>query len=672
MSNYQANGRPSICHVCKQNCGIIVRENSQGVKISGNPEHPVSKGFVCVRGKNYGQIHTSPLRVRSPLLNKGGRWHEISYFDALAHMADRLSRIRQTYGPESVVFYKGESLKHQETDVYLRHLAHSFGTPNYITVGSLCHFAMTLGFKLTCGGMPKADYGRIKSAVIWGANPAISLARSGVALKKAVKNGLQLVVVDPSSTPTAKLAQCHLAITPGSDGYLALAFIKYAVMHDHVSAILKKGNGWEELSGMVTGMLMQDLLKPTGISEDQFQEAAELIFSHLPGWIQTGSGLELQPNGVQTVRAIASLLTILDPDAVTAPMTYPLNSLPGADAYPAMPEPIGKTQWPLFYSNLKQGQGMNLTEAILNKNPYPIKAMVVLGGNPLMTFPNTSEYAKAFEQLEFMAVFDIFNTSTAQAADLIFPAASFLENLELIDYGRGGEPYLGLIQPAVEPGYGWPTWKFIFGLAQALDLGQFLPWQDNEQAIKHRLGSREITFDDLINSPASMVGYSPEGLNPGQWNTPDKKVHYASAPVAETGNPPLPLPESFKLPYGTDTDSPFWLSTGDRVICYQHSQFRESPACKSLQPEPIVDMHPDAASGLGIDDASMVRLVTRQGHLDLKVRLTDEVRVDCLRLVHGWVTANANELTGLAHLDSLSGFPWMRAVPARIAPLEKG
>ena len=606
------------------------------------------------------------------MVKNKGKWHEISYEDALAHMADRLSRIRETYGPESVVFYKGESLKHQETDLYLSHLAHGFGTPNYMTVGSLCHFAMTLGFKLTCGGMPKADYSRIKSAVVWGANPAVSLARSGTALKNAVRKGLKLVVVDPSFTRTAKLAHCHLAITPGSDGYLALAFIKYAVMNDHVHDSLKQGNGWDDLSKMVSDLSMTDLLGPTGISEAQFSEAALLLFSHLPGWAQTGSGLELQPNGVQTVRAIASLLTILDPHAVTAPMTYPLNGLPGTELYPSMPEPIGKPQWPLFYSNLGQGQGMNLTRAILNDTPYPVKALVVVGGNPLMTFPNVSEYANAFEKLKFMAVFDVFNTSTAQAADLIFPAASFLENLELIDYGRGGKPYLGLIRPVVEPRHGWPTWKFIFRLAQTLGLEALFPWQENEQAIGHRLGTRGIGFNDLMDSPASMVRYSPRGLDPGVWHTPDKKVHFYSQAVAKTGNSPLPSPESFKLPYGTDERFPFWLSTGDRVRCYQHSQFRESPACKAIHPEPVVDIHPEAASGLGIADGRMVSLSTRHGRIDLKARLTDEVRPDCLRLAHGWVKANANELTGLDHLDALSGFPWMRSVPAKIELMELG
>jgi formate dehydrogenase (coenzyme F420) alpha subunit len=202
------SANPSICHICKENCGILVRKQDQRVHITGNPLHPVSKGFLCLRGRSFGEIYTSPLRLRQPLLRKGANWTPISEDDALAILAERLNSCKQRYGAESVVFYKGESLKHQEISNYMSHLAHGFGTPNYMTVGSLCHFAMTLGFKLTCGGMPACDYGRIKTVIAWGANPMVALARSGVALKRAVQNGTKLVVVDPAvsrrpSLPTA-------------------------------------------------------------------------------------------------------------------------------------------------------------------------------------------------------------------------------------------------------------------------------------------------------------------------------------------------------------------------------------------------------------------------------------------------------------------------------------
>lgn len=580
-------------------------------------------------------------------------------------LAERLNSCKQRYGAESVVFYKGESLKHQEISNYMSHLAHGFGTPNYMTVGSLCHFAMTLGFKLTCGGMPACDYGRIKTVIAWGANPMVALARSGVALKRAVQNGTKLVVVDPAVSRTAELADCHLALTPGSDGFLALALIQYAIL-DRQCAPPPAAVGWDEMQHMVTGIPRSELLTPTGISEERFLKAAALIFDNTPGWIRTGSGLELQPTGVQTVRAIAALLTILDPEAITAPMTATLAPLPGHELYPPVVDPVGKADLPLFYQYLGQGQGMHLPQAILHDTPYPVRAMVVVGGNPLATFPNTTLYKEAFARLDFLAVFDLFMTATARRADLVFPAATYLENLELIDYGRNGHPHLGLIRPVVDSTSGWPTWRFLFRLAEALGLEGLFPWQDNTEALRSRLASGTVTFDELLASPTATVPYQPQERKPGSWHTTDRKIHYFSQAVAATGNPPLPSPDCFQLPYKRDHDYPFWLSTGDRVDGYQHSQFRQSPSCKASFPEPVLEIHPEAADQMAIREGDQVRLSTREGHLEVSVHLTSHLRLDSLRLTHGWEEADANRLTSVTHLDPLSGFPWMRALPAQV------
>jgi anaerobic selenocysteine-containing dehydrogenase len=141
-------------------------------------------------------------------------------------LASNLQNCKEKYGAESIVIYQGEALKHQEIAQYLSHLAFGFGTPNFISVGSLCHFSVELGHGLTYGKIPFPDFQRMKTAIVWGANPAASSFRLFKALNQAVRNGTNLIVIDPSRTETAKIADLHLPITPGSDGFLALAFIK--------------------------------------------------------------------------------------------------------------------------------------------------------------------------------------------------------------------------------------------------------------------------------------------------------------------------------------------------------------------------------------------------------------------------------------------------------------
>lgn len=663
-------GKPTICRICKENCGILVSGNRSGLEIRGNPEHPISRGFICFRGRNYAEVHYSPQRLTQPLLKRGWGWEKISWENAMEVLGSRIVECKDRYGAQSVVFYKGESLKHQEIDQYMRHLSFGFGSPNYITVSSLCHNAMALGFGLTIGGIPLPDFERMKMAIIWGANPAVSAPRAWSAIKKARQAGTKIIVIDPSCTQTAINVDLHLPIQPGSDGILALAFIKYGIERAAVEPSFPE-TGWQELKRLVCALSYDEILNKTGIDEKVFRAASSLIYSNLPGWIQAGVGLELQPCGVQTFRAIASLQSILDPQNRPSRARAELAPLPGSNRYPDMPPPVGEKQAPVFTKDGNEGQGMYLTRAIFDNDPYPVRAMLVAGGNPLLTFPGSGLYRKAFEALDFLAVFDLFMTPTAAHADLILPAADFLENLELHDYGQTGWPCLGLVRPVVSENKGWPTWKLIFELARSLGLKDLFPWKDNEEALRVRLAACGLACEDLMASPSATIGYRPARCSSNGWSTPDGKVHYHSTFLGSAGYTPLPVVESLQLPQMPDETFPFWLSTGDRLPCFQHSQFRESPAHRAVVAEPTLEIHPDAAAMLRIRSGEMVLLATRYGKIYVRANLEAAMRSDCLRLSHGWEQANANELTDSAWFDPISGFPWMRALPARVEKMEK-
>jgi len=611
---------------------------------------------------NFGEVHYAKDRLHYPLLRKGSGWVRISYEDALEVLASNLQTCKEKYGPESVAFYKGESLKHQEIDQYLHHLSYGFGTPNYISVGSLCQFSAELGYGLTSGEIPLPDFKKMKTAIVWGANPAASSFHMFRSLNQAIGNGTYLIVVDPFRTETAKIADCHLPIIPGSDGFLALAFIKYAIEKTQISPRTSGVEGWEELQGFVLSVSYKSLLEKTGIPEDKFNETSSLIFENLPGWIQTGLGLELIPCGVQSIRAIAFLQSLLDGPHPPSSSTYKLKPLPGKHLRPDRPHPIGAKEFPLYTHGNQEGQGMYLARAILDHHPYPVKAMLITGGNPILTLPDSKTQTRALRQLDFLAVFDLFMTPTAQLAHLVFPASDFLENLELHDYGQGGRPYLGLIKPVTLTTTGWPAWKLIFELARSLGLGELLPWQDNREALTYKLSEDGIDLSDLEDSPCSTVIYrNGEASRP-----PYGKVHYYSRTLERTGNPGLPTLDSLSLPFIADERFPFWLSTGDRTPSYQHSQFRNCPTYRAKGEGPFLDIHPDAAKGLQIDNGDCVTLSTQYGKIYVRANVNRDLRKDCLRMTHGWEEANVNELTGLEYLDPISGFPWLRALPARV------
>ncbi len=657
---------PTLCKICDEHCGILVRDDGKTVHISGNRDHPLSKGFTCFQGKHFGHVHHSPDRLTRPLLRTKSGWSEISFDDALDVTADRFRRFKEESGAESVVFYKGEGLKHFEVAQYMRHLANGFGSPNYISVGSLCHFAQTLGHSLTYGGKPDPDFQRVGAVIIWGSNPAVSSPRMFSELRKSVREGTRLIVVDPTSTETSSHADVHLRVRPGSDGLLALAFIKHAIEVEGMRPLDDLATGWGDLVRLVHGLSYEDLLSRTDVSAKEFGESARTLFGNLPGWTKVGLGLEHRPGGVQTIRATACLQSLLDPVNRPWPLSAKLKALPGKDRYPDMVDPIGHNRYPLFAAGRHEGQGMLLTRAILDDDPYPVRGIICAGGNPMVTFPSVRGHENALGKVDFLAVFDLFMTPTARMADLVFPGADHLDNLELHDYGRVGVPYLGLMRPATRTPKGWPTWKFLFELSRRLDLAYLFPWKDNRQALAYRLSDSSVALEDLEESPVSAVAYEAAQSTRERWHTADGTVHYRSVKVDSVGESGIPSPESLALPRETNERYPFWLSTGDRVFPYHHGRFREIPAYRNRSPKSVVSVHPDAASRLSIGAGDTVVLSTAYGSIELPVQLSEIVRKDCLAVTHGWEEANANELTGLEYLDSLSGFPWLKALPARI------
>lgn len=655
---------PTLCRICLRSCGILVRPTSDGIHIKGNPEHPISKGFICFRGANYHKIWGSEQRIKEPLLRKGNQWQPISYENALGILVEKIDHCRKVYGIQSVAFLKGESVKHQEISGYLKHLAHALGTPNYFSIGSMCQRANFMGHDLTYGGIPRLDYGHHRTAVLWGRNMAVASVAAFRQLREAVGNGMKLVVIDPNCTQMARIADHHLRITPGTDGLLALAFIKKAVEDYGFAPDEQRQIGWERLKAHVIGLHWDILLGKTGINKDEFAQASRLIFENVPACNLTGLGLELMPNGVQSIRAVACLQSLVDPGRFPAAMAMSMPPLPNQEAYPEKPDSVGFRKAPLFTARGGEGQAMYLHRAVLHSDPYPVKSLLVVGANPALTFPASSTQVEMYKHLDFLAVCDLFMTATARQADLILPAADFLNNMEVHDYGRIGKPYLGLIRPISLKAPGWPVWKWVFKLAHGLGLRKFFPWENNKAALERRLDSTQVELETLLASSASVAPYVP-----AVEDYTSRKIHYFSTAAESAAKMGLTTADTLQLPFTTDTVFPLWLSSGDRVEAYQHSQFRVSDAYLQREPEPYVDIHPATAQVQAIRSGDTVRLTTRHGEILVKARLTDEVREDCLRMLHGWEEANVNELTGLEHLDPLSGFPWCRAIPAGITKI---
>lgn len=584
--------QPTICRICDEHCGILVTDDDAKTVVRSNPRHPISKGFVCFRGKNFGEVHRSPDRLTMPLKREGSGWTEISYDEAIGILVDNILRVRDRYGPQSMVFYKGEAAKHVDVTQYMRHLANGFGSPNYISVGSLCHVSKVMGHSLTYGGLPHPDVRSANGVMVWGCNPAASYQKTFADLKKAVRQGTKLIVIDPAYSQTAKLAHVHLPVRPASDGFLALAFIKYGCEKKSVEPDPHRASGWEDLFSMLAQLSYKELLQRSDIPESTFGQAAEMLFDNLPVRTLTGLGLQLQPSGVQAIRAVACLQSLVDPDDRPGLISAPLRPLPGEELYPSMPGPVGAEEDPLFTRARREGQGMRWIQAILDEEPYPLKAMLIAAGNPMVTFPCTQLQRKALEALDFLAVFDLFMTPTAKLAHLVIPAADQLDDFQLHDYGTVvGQPYLGLMRPVTTSAKGWPTWKLVFEIAHKLGLEYLFPWSHNREALRYRLEGREFIWNSSrkvqVRPRHTVRRRDPrEGGTPrtARCNTAPKHLNRRANQVCRVRNlskfrfPPRPIFPSGSAPEtgwqltstgnfgtfrstGVDGRSPIWMFT---------------------------------------------------------------------------------------------------------------
>lgn len=652
--------KPSLCRVCKEYCGILAGHDGDRTIIKGNPEHPISKGFLCPRGIHYGEVHDSPERLTRPLLRRKSGFAPIAMEDALDILAQKLAAVAREHGPESLAFYKGEALKHQEVTSFMKHFALALGSPNYYSVSSICHYAMNLAHSLTYGGIPAPDFDSLRSLLIWGSNPAVATPRSFRALKAAHQAGAPLVVVDPTLSKTAEEADLHLAVKPGRDGLLALAFLKRAAAAG-IEPPAERSVGWEQMRAMLEGLDTNTLLADCGIGRELFERAVELLLLNRPTHVIAGLGLELQPHGVQTIRAVACLHALLNPGLAPARGWGKLPPLPGAESYPQRPRPLGADQAPIYVRRVDEAQGMHLPDAVLKGEPYPVKALFAAGGDPMMTYPDTNLQAKVFDSLEFMAVFDLFPTPTARRADLVIPAADILNWRELHDYGGMGFQRLGLIQPVLDSGQGITIFEVVLGLAKRMGLESFFPWDSYRGSLAERLAAGGVELSDLEASPTSTLAYPKPAQPAGQ-----VVFNFHSAEVEASGQAGLPDPAELAPPADTSGEYPFLLCTGDRLSCYQHGQFRNIPSLRKMAPEPRVTAHPEAAGSLGLAEGEMVRLATASGEICLKLALSQTMRPDCLGMTHGWEEANANLLSSATRLDPISGFPWLRCLPARL------
>lgn len=667
----------TMCRMCDDHCGINVYvENGEIVDIDGIKDHPWNKGKLCIKGKMGVDLVNSKDRILKPLKRVGDSWEEISLDKALDEIAEKIQSLQSEYGNQTMSVWKGEAIGFMTQEDIARRFIHAIGSPNYFSNDSQCFVGRYVGYSLVSGVWPSPDFEESKCIVLWGSNPPHAHPSMTQAIMKARKNGAKLIVIDSRLSAIAKQADIFLQIKPGTDGALAHGIARELITNKDVdyNFINRFTVGYKDYSEYVSMFTPEYVAKETGIQVNVLIEVARQMALGAPQVVNyVGNGLEHHENGINNIRAVACLDGLLGSlDAKGGNFVSERPKLRKLTLYEELPlldlEPIGRDKYPVLYDFRQECHTMMAMDTMINGKPYPLKGMILTGANPVLTNPNTNKVIKALKALELFVVRDLFMTETAQLADYILPAASYLERSELFYYP--GLQNLGLskrvkVYPDCQDEY-----DFWHDLAHRLSVGQYFPWESEEELNEWLLTDTGITVNDLAAHPESLncmpkhyKKYKSEKLN-----TPSGKFEFTSDYLADYGYQLLPEYFSPKYLSKPSEDYPFVMITGARKANYLHGRNKTFKTTRTTMQNPEIELHPEDAKELEVETGDIVKVTSSVGSIEIPVKIVKdrEIKTRVVQITHGWRKANVNMLTHDDINDPINGFPLMKAVEVRL------
>lgn len=699
----------STCKSCHGGCGVLINvEDGVITHIEGNPE-ALTQGTMCVKGLSSIQHINHPDRLKYPLKRVGkrgeGKWQKISWDEALDTIARKMKDSIEKYGPSSIAISQGTGRGYNR---YTRRLAGSIGTANIISPGYVCYSPrMGLYGHVTGYGRLYCDYhgwgGEFpKTQISWAKQLEISSADAEMAtwFMKSLDHVKNLIMIDPRQTALTSRATLWLQIRPGTDGALALGMMNVIInegIYDK-EFVEKWTDGFDKLKERVQEYPPQKVAEITWVPEEKIIKAARMFAIDTPGCIQVGSSLERKANITPTLRAIICLLAITG--NIERPGSMMSWALPDTglleDFFLEIPTTDEMKKGIVGGDKYKLGAARNahadtVIKQLLNGNSV-VKVWFSVGGQQIVHLANTKEVIPALLNLDFLAHVDHFMTPMAEHADIVLPAAHWLETDDI--YDMHPRFFIGAINKAVDPpGDAWPDNKIFNELGKRVAPEY---WFENvEKMLDYQLRKGNLTWKEfskmgiLARTGKDQPYYKYKTdywRKGGGFPTPTGKVELYSTVLEELGYDPLPYhKEPGESPYSTPElakEYPLVLTTGYRQPFYFLSQYRNIPWLRSFQKYPLVQINPETAKKLGIKDGDWAWIESPRGRIKQKARLFPGIdprvvmaTANCIYPeepgpLHGLLISNPNVLTDNNHCDEAYGSPDLTALLCKIYKVE--
>lgn len=691
----------SHCRMCHGGCGVLVYvKDGKIAKIAGDPDCPINHGTLCSKGIGASQLVYHPDRLTYPVRRVGskgsGKWERISWDEALDAIAEKILNYKESFGAESIVMGYGTG---RENEAVIYRFANLLGSPNTLTAGHFCYGPRIATTIITCGTNPIVDYeNNPKCIMVWGNNLVISNpdCYKGEPFSTALDAGAKLIAVDPRLTRIAARADIWLPLRPGTDTALALGMCNVIVQEELYDKEFVENyvHGWDAFVRRVNEYPLKKVEEITWVPKEKIQEAARLFATTKPAAIQWGVAIEQQVNCADNNRALLALMGITgNIDVQGGQMLFSSPKIRNVGQFGAhkmlsreqAEKRLGGDRFRLA-GNFAIINPKCVWDAILEEEPYPVKMLFFISSNPVLTRGNAREVYRALEAVEFMAVADFFMTPTAELADIVLPAATWLEMDYIGDFWKR-HGYILPRRKVVQIGECRSDHEMLNDLAHRVGQGEHW-WDTFEGGLDHILEPMGITWKDFekmdyIRGDVNYRKYKEKGFS-----TPTGKFELYSTLLEKWGYDPLP---QFREPPEGPNSSPeiykkypYILITGRRQPGFFHTENRQIPWLRELHKDPVVEIHPETAEKEGIREGDWVIIESPRGKVRQRARLFAGMDPRIVSAEHawwfpenkdpghGWDESNINILTSNAYedCDPAMGATHVRTLLCKISPEE--
>jgi anaerobic selenocysteine-containing dehydrogenase len=663
--------RGACPHDCPDTCALeITVQNGRAIKVEGAADHPPTRGTLCTKVARYLDRTYAPSRVLHPLRRVGpkgsARFARTSWDEALDEIATRFKQIAASPdGPQAILPYSyAGTMGLLQSSSMDRRFFHKLGAS--LLDRTICAMAGKEGYAATIGASIGTDLEQFENAkliLIWGSNPIVSNLHLWSRVQEAKRRGARLIAIDPYRSLTAEKCHLHLAPLPGTDAALALGMMHVLVAEDRLDHdyIERYTLGFPALKERVLEYPPARVAELTGLRSDDIVSLARDYGSIKPAVIRLNYGMQRHAGGGMAVRTVACLPALIG--AWRDPAGGALLSSSGA--YPIDRDALERPD--LMWNHPRTINMSTIGDALLDAKDPPLRAIYVYNSNPVAVAPESAKVVAGFAREDlFCVVHDVFLTDSADYADIVLPATTQLEHVDV--HSSYGHLYVLANNPAIAPvGEAKANTEVFRLLAERMGFEESC-FRDSDEDMARQALRRErpqaqgIDWETLkaegwqrLNVPSPYAPFAAGGFP-----TPSGKCEFYSETLRRQGIDPLP---TYTPPRESVASNPALAARFPLAMISPparhalNSSFANLPTFLETEQTPHLDMHPDDAAARGIASGDQVRVFNDRGALLLTARVTGRTRPGVVVALSIWWRKlspdgnNANMVTGQALTD---------------------